>query len=619
MSNTLFITGATSGFGEACARRFAEAGWKLVLTGRREERLNALCAELSKQTEVHGLVLDVRDRKAMEEAIANLPPSFAKLRGLINNAGLALGVDPAPKCDLDDWDTMVDTNVKGLMYSTRLLLPRLIAHGRGAGIVNLGSIAGNYPYPGSHVYGASKAFVKQFSLNLRCDLQGTGVRVSNIEPGLCESEFSLVRFAGDQERYNATYAGAEPIQPQDIADTIFWVLNAPAHININSLELMPVSQTWAGFAIDRRVARRKTALRPFASKLAPTGRSYSVHDDPCGSGLAREGAGTGNTGHQLDSSPNNPAAPCGLRGFRGDQVSNRGEQALLKQSTFLMLAVTFAGIITGFVSGAQSILFDGFFSLIAAFIKVLMLITARLIAKESNQRFQFGSWHLEPMVLVIEGSFLLLVAIYAFLNGVFGIISGGREVELGLVILYAAVFTVVELDLFLLRPPSQSHTQIIADPVRQHQLAGGRDAVGGPAGEFPHRAAAQDSGLRQVGGVCRPDDPDSAGPGHAPSGVQNPRPGIARCVGDRPGSTGRQGASGDGGGEGRAWFRRLHFLRAETRPGVFYRDSHRVAEGLLAGRCGATGQFARGNFREARQAGCGAMADHQLYRGSQVD
>ena len=251
MSNTLFITGATSGFGEACARRFAAAGWKLVLTGRREERLNALCAELSAQTEVHGLVLDVRDRKAMEAAIANLPPSFATLRGLINNAGLALGVDPAPKCDLDDWDTMVDTNIKGLMYSTRLLLPRLIAHGRGAGIINLGSIAGNYPYPGSHVYGASKAFVKQFSLNLRCDLQGTGVRVSNIEPGLCESAFSLVRFGGDQARYDATYAGAEPIQPEDIAEIIFWVLNAPAHININRLELMPVSQTWGGFAIDR--------------------------------------------------------------------------------------------------------------------------------------------------------------------------------------------------------------------------------------------------------------------------------------------------------------------------------------------------------------------------------
>ncbi|GGU60281.1 NAD(P)-dependent oxidoreductase [Pseudomonas laurentiana] len=251
MTSTVFITGATSGFGEACARRFAEAGWSLVLTGRRQERLDALCAELSKQTEVLGLVLDVRDRKAMEQAIANLPPSFATLRGLINNAGLALGADPAPTCDLDDWDTMVDTNIKGLMYSTRLLLPRLIAHGRGATILNVGSVAGNYPYPGSHVYGGTKAFVGQFSLSLRCDLQGTGVRVTNIEPGLCESEFSLVRFGGDQARYDATYAGAEPIQPQDIAETIFWIMNQPAHININSLELMPVSQAWAGFSIDR--------------------------------------------------------------------------------------------------------------------------------------------------------------------------------------------------------------------------------------------------------------------------------------------------------------------------------------------------------------------------------
>lgn len=254
MTSTVFITGATSGFGEACARRFAEAGWSLVLTGRRQERLEALCAELSKQTEVHGLVLDVRDRKAMEAAIEGLPPTFAKLRGLINNAGLALGADPAPTCNLDDWDTMVDTNIKGLMYSTRLLLPRLIAHGRGATILNVGSVAGNYPYPGSHVYGGTKAFVGQFSLSLRCDLQGTGVRVSNIEPGLCESEFSLVRFAGDKARYDATYAGAEAIQPQDIAETIFWILNQPAHININSLELMPVSQAWAGFSIDRSKA-----------------------------------------------------------------------------------------------------------------------------------------------------------------------------------------------------------------------------------------------------------------------------------------------------------------------------------------------------------------------------
>jgi len=251
MKSTVFITGATSGFGEATARLFADAGWKLVLTGRRKERLDALCAELSAKTEVHGLVLDVRDRKAMEQAIANLPAGFDKLRGLVNNAGLALGVDAAQNCSLDDWETMVDTNIKGLMYTTRLLLPRLIAHGRGASILNVGSVAGNYPYPGSNVYGGTKAFVGQFSLSLRCDLRGTGVRVSNIEPGLCESEFSLVRFGGDQAKYDATYAGAEPIQPQDIAETIFWIMNQPAHININSLELMPVSQDWAGFSIDR--------------------------------------------------------------------------------------------------------------------------------------------------------------------------------------------------------------------------------------------------------------------------------------------------------------------------------------------------------------------------------
>ncbi|UVE17521.1 SDR family NAD(P)-dependent oxidoreductase [Pseudomonas sp. LS44] len=251
MTATVFITGATSGFGEACARRFAQAGWSLILTGRRETRLQALTDELSALTDVHSLVLDVRDRHGMEAAIAGLPAKYDKLTALINNAGLALGAAPAPQCELNDWDIMVDTNIKGLLYSTRLLLPRLIAHGRGAGIVNLGSIAGNWPYPGSHVYGATKAFVKQFSLNLRNDLVGTGVRVTDLEPGLCESEFSLVRFAGDQAKYDATYAGAEAIQPEDIAETIHWILTQPAHININSLELMPVSQTWAGFAIDR--------------------------------------------------------------------------------------------------------------------------------------------------------------------------------------------------------------------------------------------------------------------------------------------------------------------------------------------------------------------------------
>ena len=252
MQPTVFITGATSGFGEACARRFAQAGWKLVITGRRTERLDALAAELSPTTEVLALTLDVRDRAAMQAAIDALPAGFARLRGLVNNAGLALGTDPAQQCSLDDWDTMVDTNVKGLMYATRMLLPRLIAHGAGASIVNIGSVAGRWPYPGGNAYGGTKAFVRQFSLNLRCDLVGTGVRVSDLEPGLCESEFSLVRFGGDQARYDATYAGADPVQPEDIAETVFWLMNQPAHININTLEIMPVSQSWAGFAIERK-------------------------------------------------------------------------------------------------------------------------------------------------------------------------------------------------------------------------------------------------------------------------------------------------------------------------------------------------------------------------------
>ena len=252
MQPTVFITGATSGFGEACARRFAQAGWKLVITGRRTEQLDALAAELSPTTEVLALTLDVRDRAAMQAAIDALPADFAKLRGLVNNAGLALGTDPAQRCSLDDWETMVDTNVKGLMYATRMLLPRLIAHGAGASIVNIGSIAGRWPYPGGNVYGGTKAFVRQFSLNLRCDLVGTGVRVSDLEPGLCESEFSLVRFGGDQARYDATYAGADPVQPEDLAETVFWLMNQPPHININTLEIMPVSQSWAGFAIERK-------------------------------------------------------------------------------------------------------------------------------------------------------------------------------------------------------------------------------------------------------------------------------------------------------------------------------------------------------------------------------
>ncbi|PWV58745.1 SDR family oxidoreductase [Plasticicumulans acidivorans] len=250
MPATIFITGASSGFGAATARRFGQAGWNLVLAGRRQPRLEALAAELAAHCAVHTLVLDVRDRAAVEAAVAALPEPFAAVEVLVNNAGLALGTDPAPSCSLDDWDTMIDTNIKGLVYCTRLLLPGLIARGRGT-IVNLGSVAGRWPYPGSHVYGASKAFVKQFSLNLRCDLLGTGVRVTDLEPGLCESEFSLVRFSGDQTRYDALYQGAHPIQPEDIAETIWYIANLPPHLNINTLELMPVTQAWNNFAIHR--------------------------------------------------------------------------------------------------------------------------------------------------------------------------------------------------------------------------------------------------------------------------------------------------------------------------------------------------------------------------------
>ena len=248
MKKQALITGATSGIGRATALRLAAEGYDIIATGRRSERLESLRREI----EAAGgrcttLTFDVRSEEAVRR---NLEP-LGRVDLLVNNAGLALGINPAQGCDLDQWETMVDTNIKGLMYTTRMLLPRLIAHGAGASIVNVGSVAGSWPYPGGNVYGGTKAFVRQFSLGLRCDLAGTGVRVTDLEPGLCESEFTLVRFGGDQARYDATYAGAKPVQPEDIAETIFWLMNQPAHLNINNLEIMPVSQTWAGFAIHR--------------------------------------------------------------------------------------------------------------------------------------------------------------------------------------------------------------------------------------------------------------------------------------------------------------------------------------------------------------------------------
>ncbi|NCA58533.1 NAD(P)-dependent oxidoreductase [Klebsiella pneumoniae] len=230
-SNVVFITGATSGFGEAAAQVFADAGWSLVLSGRRYPRLKAL-----------------QDRLA---ARVPVPADFADITTLINNAGLALSPLPAQEVALEDWKTMIDTNVTGLVTVTHALLPTLIRHGAGASIINIGSIAGQWPYPGSHVYGASKAFVKQFSYNLRCDLLGTGVRVTDLAPGIAETEFTLVRTKGDQAASDKLYRGTTPLSARDIAEQMFYIATLPAHMNINRVEVMPVRQAWQPFAIDR--------------------------------------------------------------------------------------------------------------------------------------------------------------------------------------------------------------------------------------------------------------------------------------------------------------------------------------------------------------------------------
>lgn len=249
--NVVFITGATSGFGQAAAHVFARAGWALVLSGRRLARLQALQNELASRVPVHVIELDVRDSAAVASAVAALPLDFADVTTLINNAGLALSPQPAQKVDLVDWHTMIDTNVTGLVNVTHALLPTLVRHGAGASIINIGSIAGQWPYPGSHVYGASKAFVKQFSYNLRCDLLGTGVRVTDLAPGIAETEFTLVRTKGDQAASDKLYRGTTPLSARDIAEQMFYIATLPAHMNINRVEVMPVRQAWQPFAIDR--------------------------------------------------------------------------------------------------------------------------------------------------------------------------------------------------------------------------------------------------------------------------------------------------------------------------------------------------------------------------------
>lgn len=250
MKKTVLITGASSGFGEACARKYRGSGYRLILSARRYEKLEQLQKELT-DTECYVVFLDVRDRKAVADTLANLPEPFREIDILINNAGLALGLEPAHEAKLDNWDKMVDTNIKGLMYCTRQILPGMMQRGRGH-IVNIGSVAGATPYPGGNVYGATKAFVMQFSKNLRADLLGSPIRVTNIEPGLAETEFSIVRFNGDASRAAEVYKGTQPLTATDIAEIIYWVTSLPSHININSMEVMPVCQSWAPFAIHRR-------------------------------------------------------------------------------------------------------------------------------------------------------------------------------------------------------------------------------------------------------------------------------------------------------------------------------------------------------------------------------
>ena len=247
----VLVTGATAGFGAAIARRFVREGHRVIAAGRRADRLAALRAELGAAS-VLALPLDVRDRAAVASTIAALPPDWADVDVLVNNAGLALGLEPAQKADLDQWETMIDTNNKGLVFVTRAVLPGMVARDRGH-VVNMGSVAALYPYPGGNVYGATKAFVKQFSLNLRADLFGTKVRVTDVEPGLVGgSEFSVVRFGGDTARAASMYEGTDPLTPEDIAEAVYWVTTLPARMNVNTLELMPVCQSFGRLAIDKK-------------------------------------------------------------------------------------------------------------------------------------------------------------------------------------------------------------------------------------------------------------------------------------------------------------------------------------------------------------------------------
>lgn len=248
----ILITGASAGFGEAMCRTFVAAGYFVIGAARRVDKLTALADELGGA--FYPLEMDVADSESVHNALASLPENFAQIDCLINNAGLALGLESADKADFGDWETMIQTNILGLTFLTRQVLPQMVERKQGY-IMNLGSIAGTYPYPGGNVYGATKAFVRQFSLNLRADLAGTNVRVTNIEPGLCgDTEFSNVRFKGDEERAAKLYENVQFIRPQDIADTALWLYQRPEHMNVNAIEIMPVAQSFGALPVFKEAA-----------------------------------------------------------------------------------------------------------------------------------------------------------------------------------------------------------------------------------------------------------------------------------------------------------------------------------------------------------------------------
>ena len=253
MEHTVLVTGATAGFGEATARRFLAHGHKVIAVGRRAERLEVLKSSLpeAQQKKLLTLAIDVCDSAKVDALADNLPADFSKVTVLVNNAGLALGLEPAQKAFLEDWDRMIDTNIKGLVHMSRAFLPGMVERKQGH-IVNLGSVAANYPYPGGNVYGGTKAFVKQFSLNMRADLIGTPVRVTCIEPGMAAgTEFSNVRFKGDDSKVGKVYTGVKALSADDVAETIYWSATLPSHVNINVLEVMPVQQATNAFNIHR--------------------------------------------------------------------------------------------------------------------------------------------------------------------------------------------------------------------------------------------------------------------------------------------------------------------------------------------------------------------------------